>query len=362
MTAGVLHILESMACGGMETTFLNFLRSFQSLEDKHALSHDVLSLAPGPLEPEFRMVAKDLFVEPAPAAIDGLLSRGYDVVHILFERCADRLGPILLGRFDGAVVYSKGYDLAATYRMEGGFDWTAEDSLLAACDYATFTTERLARQYDLPQGRVTVLEKACDYDKFSRVPSPAADTPLRILAVANLHPRKRIGDIAGALAHVRKRLPEAHARVVGAGSAIDVERVMREVEIAGAADAFQMAGSSRDVDEELALARVVVLPSEWEGVPTSLLEAMAAGRPVVATRVGHVESIVTHGKEGFLFDVGDTSSLAEYLVRLLSDPALCQRMGAEGKKRAAGHDVRVIAKRLHSVLSSAAASNIRRMP
>ena len=82
------------------------------------------------------------------------------------------------------------------------------------------------------------------------------------------------------------------------------------------------------------MARVVALPSISEGVPTVVLEAMAASRPVVAMRVGHIGHVMTDGSEGFLALPGDLNGFAVRLVTLLEHPELALRMGAAGRTRA----------------------------
>jgi len=77
----------------------------------------------------------------------------------------------------------------------------------------------------------------------------------------------------------------------------------------------------------------LVLPSSNEGTPVSAIEALAAGRPVVATRVGGVPDVVRDGKDGFLVETGDTAALADRLAQLARDPALRGRMGDEGRAR-----------------------------
>jgi glycosyltransferase involved in cell wall biosynthesis len=77
----------------------------------------------------------------------------------------------------------------------------------------------------------------------------------------------------------------------------------------------------------------LVLPSSNEGTPVSVIEALGAGRPVVATRVGGVPDVVRDGKDGFLVEPGETDELAERLERLARDPELRERMGREGRDR-----------------------------
>jgi len=81
------------------------------------------------------------------------------------------------------------------------------------------------------------------------------------------------------------------------------------------------------VHDLLALCDVFVLPSLSEGMPLSLLEAMGAGVPSVATRVGGVSEVVDHGKTGLLVSPGDSQALAESIIKLLEDRTLARQMG-----------------------------------
>jgi glycosyltransferase involved in cell wall biosynthesis len=76
-----------------------------------------------------------------------------------------------------------------------------------------------------------------------------------------------------------------------------------------------------------------VLPSSNEGTPVSVIEALGAGRPVVATRVGGVPDVIRDGEDGFLVELGATDELAERLEQLARDPALRERMGKQGRER-----------------------------
>lgn len=360
MMSRVLHVLELLAAGGMETTFLHMLRTWHDAPTARTpLAHDVLALAGGPLEAPVRALAARTIVTNDDEAIAALLGEGYDTVHVLFERCAHRLAPLVLTRTSARLVYGKGYDIGAMYRMDGTFDWLAEESLLAACDAVTFTTDRLADLYRLPPGRTHILEKAVDWQRFARVPAATASTPARVLAIANLHRRKRLGDLVSALPSLVQRIPGAHVRIVGAGSSHERASLEDLAVRLGVRDALQVVGPVEDVAAELGASRVAVLPSECEGVPTALLEAMAAGRPVVATRVGHIETIVEDGAEGFLVSVGDVHALGDQIARLLLDPALADRLGSAGRERARAHDVQVIAARVLEVLTAVPGTAVR---
>jgi glycogen(starch) synthase len=98
----------------------------------------------------------------------------------------------------------------------------------------------------------------------------------------------------------------------------------------------------------VAHAELLVLPSEWEAFGIVLLEAMAAGRPVVATRVGGVPEVVTDGQDGLLVPYGDTEALASAIARVLGDPDLAGRLRAAGPAKARGYDWHSIVGRLES--------------
>lgn len=347
----ILHVTESLAAGGIETTFLHMLRAFRTIDP--SIAHEVLAFASGPLEPAYRETCRTVRVVPEWQAADACLASGPDLVHVLFERCAYRLMPALLAGTSTPVVYGKGYDMGGMYRVNEGLRWQADESMLASCSRATFTTEALARAFDVPTGHVTILGKAADVRRFSDLPAPSPTGPPRILCVANLHPRKRVGDLIEALPAVRRLVVDAELRLVGAGTDEARQALVDRAQRAGVADIVSFAGHVADVTPEVAEARVMALPSSCEGVPTVLLEAMAAGRPVVATRTGHVESIVTDGVEGRLVDVGDVSALADRLAEILTDDSLARRMGEAARLRASRHDVVATAGRLLDVMVAA---------
>jgi glycosyltransferase involved in cell wall biosynthesis len=347
----VLHVLESLAAGGVETTFLNVLRHLPD-----SITHDVLAFNGGALEAEYRAIATNVHVESAPRALEKIVVKGrYDVAHILFERCANRLMPAFVTRTSTAIVYGKNYDFSGQWRTTEGFVDTTDDAMMAACDGVTFTTPQLAAGYDDQEvERSLILGKGANVTPLLALPFADDSIRDRILVIANPNPRKRLGDLVTALAAIRQDVPSAEVRVIGHGDPGEVERLRALAAELGVADKFELAGSSRDVAGELQQARIVALPSGNEGVPTALLEAMAAGRPVVTTDAGHVRSIVDDGREGFVVPIGDVAALAERLSSLLRDRGLARDMGARGRDRARDHAVEAIAAKLAAFLTQAA--------
>ncbi|MGQ9532872.1 MAG: glycosyltransferase family 4 protein [Desulfotomaculales bacterium] len=111
------------------------------------------------------------------------------------------------------------------------------------------------------------------------------------------------------------------------------EKARREAARLGLGDRVRFLGPRRDVPELLARCHVFVLTSHWEGLPLTVLEAMRAGLPVVASDVGGVREAVADGETGFLVPRGAVTRLRERLRLLLEDPALRARLGAAGYAR-----------------------------
>ncbi len=101
----------------------------------------------------------------------------------------------------------------------------------------------------------------------------------------------------------------------------------------GLADRTEFLGNRRDVAEILSGADIFALPTNWEGFPLSILEAMRSGLPVVASDVGGVAEAVADGETGFLTPSGSIAALRERITSLLTEPALRRRMGAAGRAR-----------------------------
>jgi glycosyltransferase involved in cell wall biosynthesis len=121
------------------------------------------------------------------------------------------------------------------------------------------------------------------------------------------------------------------AVIVGDGP--DRPAVAAEVERLGLGHAAQLAGERHDIADLLVAADIFVLSTRSEGLPLSILEAMSAGLPVVASRVGGIPELVVDGETGLLVPPGDPSSLATAIERLMEEPALRDRLGAAGRAR-----------------------------
>mgnify|MGYP003374773143 CR=1 FL=1 len=347
----VLHVVESLAAGGIETTFLNILRAWR--EAPPWAIHEVLALSGGVLEAPYQQAADAVTIAASGDALERVVLGPYDVVYFTFERCAYRLLPLVVSRGRAAVVYGKGYDMGGMFRLNDGLAWQPDESMMWAADHVTFTTDRLAAGFAVPPARATVLGKAAAVRRFAALPSADVSTPNRIVCVANLHARKRLGDLVRAVARLRPEVGDLSVRFVGADGAGEGGRLAALASDLGISEACEIVGRRVDVADDLAASRIFALPSGCEGVPTAMLEAMAAARPVVMTDVGHVTSAVTDGVEGYVVAAGDVDALTDRLRRLLTDPVRARSMGLAARARAMGHDVVTVASRLRGVLAAA---------
>jgi len=93
-----------------------------------------------------------------------------------------------------------------------------------------------------------------------------------------------------------------------------------------------LAGQQTDMPSVYAGMDIFVLPSLNEGLPMTVLEAMAAAKPVVATRVGAIPNVIRDGETGLLVNPKDVSGLRDAIARLLTDPDLCRRMGTQAQE------------------------------
>ena len=129
------------------------------------------------------------------------------------------------------------------------------------------------------------------------------------------------------------KLPRGTYEAVIVGDGPDRPELASEARRLGLESVVQLAGERNDVPELLAASDIFVLSSRSEGLPLSILEAMAAGLPVVATTVGGVPELVLEGETGLLVPPGDPQALAGAIERLLDDSTLRGRLGAAGRIR-----------------------------
>jgi len=200
-------------------------------------------------------------------------------------------------------------------------------------------TPRLADAFDglIPRGRVRIVENAvADPGPFERR-APGADG-FNVLYMANLFPTKGCFELTRALRELGERAAGWRVRFAGA-AAPEVERRLREeaAELSRAGIAVELAGVVSGEAKRAALgwADAFAYPTHYpqEGQPLVLLEAMAAGLPIVSTRHAGIPDTVRDGTEALLVEPHDTAALGEALVRLATDAELRADLGRNGRAR-----------------------------
>jgi len=329
----VLHVDPETRWGGGEVQVLALLRALQAAGHRQRLA----APADGPLARAAAAGGVDVVPLRIANHLDlgaGLrlrrLARDADVVHFHTAR-AHAMAPLCRG---------VGARLVVTRRMDyvprGGpyVRWLygrAVDVVIAISE----SVRAALLAAGVPAERIRVVASGIDPDVC--MAPPAAGAALRaqwgvpsdavLVAVVGVLERRKGQQV---LLEALATLP-ASVRVVlcGAGSA---EAALRAA-AAPHGDRVVFAGFRRDVAACLAAADVVALPSLAEGLGVAALEAMAASRPVVASRVGGLAEVVVDGESGLLVPPGDAAALAAALARLAADPTLRARLAAAGRVR-----------------------------
>ncbi len=196
--------------------------------------------------------------------------------------------------------------------------------------------ERNAVGLGVSVARLSYLPNVIDPDRF-QVARAAQSGELRICCVARLVPQKRIDVLLRALDALRRRTAARFtATIVGSGpERASLESLARELELTP--DHVVFAGSVADPAAYYEQADVAVLASDWEGTPNVLLEAMASGLPVVATAVGGIPEIVTHGITGLLAPAGNPDEFADRLSTLCETSELRRELGDNARRYVVQH-------------------------
>lgn len=188
-----------------------------------------------------------------------------------------------------------------------------------------------ARELRIPSDRLSTIVNGVDLDHFRPVRSSRdADAPV-IGCTARLHGENDHATLLRAFAQVRERWASARLLLVGRGP--EEPRLRALAHALGVAEHVSWVGEQADVFPYLREMTLYVQPSLAAGIPNSVLEAMAAGLPVVATDVGGTPEVVLDGQTGRLVAPGNPSALTEAMVAVLRDPRLAEEFGKAGRAR-----------------------------
>lgn len=255
-----------------------------------------------------------------------------DLVHLHSRRGADILGG-LAARWAGLpVVLSRRVDnpepawlLRSKYRLY--------DAVITISD----GIRQVLLKQGLPSEKVVLVHSAVDSGRHAEVCDRPAfrqafGLPADVQAlgmIAQLIPRKGHQVLLDALPRILQVHPEARVILFGKGP-LEAE-LRQQIQRAGLQERVQLAGFREDLPKLLSCLDLVVHPAYMEGLGVSLLQAAAAGVPIVAARAGGIPEVVRDGENGLLVEPGDAPALADAVITLLGDPARRQQMGRAGQ-------------------------------
>lgn len=203
-----------------------------------------------------------------------------------------------------------------------------------------FTRDYLRNEYGVPRENVSLVYQGTDVRRFAPDPGreaearrryPVADGAGPVLGcLGSFEPRKGQTVLLDAIERLRTRLPGVRLLMVGDGP--DEEMLKARVVEKGLSDHVAFLPFTSEPEYVFPLLDALVLSSlTKEGLPNVLLEAMAAGVPVVSTRLAGTPEVVHDGRTGFLVEPGDAAALADAIVRLCEDRAVTERMAGEAR-------------------------------
>jgi glycosyltransferase involved in cell wall biosynthesis len=192
--------------------------------------------------------------------------------------------------------------------------------------------DRLHTDLHLPRQKIQVIHNCISLQVLNQIPSPdlratftcGRDVPI-IFTTARLEEQKGIAYLMDAAV----RLPDVVFLVAGEGSLRS--GLENQIQEGGLVDRVHLLGHREDVADLLAICDVFILPSLSEGLPLSVLEAMAVGKPVIATAIGGTNEVVADGKTGLLVPPADPDALADAIRSLLVDPMWAEQLAVQGQ-------------------------------
>lgn len=347
MMREVVYFIDSGGFGGAERALLLLLAGLDRERWRPVLAYHSAPGFAGVVD-EARGLGVELWeVPPMPDGVVGavrvvpfaraLRRRGVDVFHAHLTwplACKFGLMGALLAGVPAVVATEH---LFVDVAMDRWVAFQQRVLMLGVGRYIAVSYEvarRLQAVFGVPGQRLEVIQNAVPCGRFERVVDPvvraalgARDGQPVIVTPARLDVQKGHRYLLEAAVLV----PDALFVLVGDGP----ERAVLEAQaqMLGMAGRVRFLGYRDDVPDVLACCDVVVLPSLFEGLPLVVLEAMAAGKPVVASRIGGTDEAVVHGVTGVLVPPADPMALARAIGALLACPALAAHMAAAGRVR-----------------------------
>jgi glycosyltransferase involved in cell wall biosynthesis len=383
----VLHVITRMIVGGAQE---NTMLSCALIDPLRFPSETICGAETGPegsLHDECRARGVHLTIEPSLVrrvhpwhdlmALVGLarfIRRGrYDIVHTHASKAGvlGRLAARMAGtRCVVHTVHGWPFSREESPLVHGTWVWL-ERACAGFCDALIVVAERdRERGLALGVGRpelYRLIRSGIEVEAYRDVAADRAGVRARlglpadafvVGTVGRLGRQKAPLDLLAAFERLVAARRDAHLVLVGDGPQRD--EVVAAVSRGGLEGRVHLTGLRRDVPELLRAFDVFALASHWEGLPRVFPQAMAAGLPIVATRVDGAPEAIAPGENGWLVDVGDVEAMGQRLIELAADPALARRMGEAGRARVEEFSARRMVDQLAHLYDSLATREGRR--
>ncbi len=342
----VLHLIDGLNIGGAEMLLCDLSEGLIDLGFRISIGY----CTPGPLVNAFaeknisvHHLSRTGLVDPFLVwrMVNLIRSDFPQIVHThLFKsdfhgRIAARIAhvPVVISTLHNADSWAKNWPLGAIYGRSAYF----ADKLIAVSeDVRKFHIS----ETNLPENKVVVIENGIQVQKFSRISSTInkirdefqiSENSILFGIIGRLKPQKDHTTFLRSAEIILKKMPEARFLIVGDGPLLmDLQNLAEKLKIS---KAVFFSGLRTDIAEILQALDVLVFSSEWEGLPVTLLEGMAAGKPVAATRINGIDGVAIDQRTALLVPVKDPDALAEACLTLGVDPVLRKKLGKAGFDR-----------------------------
>jgi glycosyltransferase involved in cell wall biosynthesis len=354
----VAHVTLGLDVGGQEKLLVEFARhvdrarfglTFVSLTGRGRLGDTLESLG-------CRVIA----LEELPGLRPGMVWRlrrlfrreRFDVIHTHDDKPLLYAGPAgwLAGVARRVHTHHHGFIPQLGRRQRRLVAWASrlvDPFVCVSHDAARYATEQ-----GISASKLRVLWNGIDLARFA-YHGPRPEGPA--VAVARLSPEKDIRNLLQAVPHIIDVMPGFRLEIAGDGPCrAELMDLARELHLG---EHVRFLGEVGDVSALLGRASLFVLPSQSEGISLTILEAMARGLPVVATKVGGTPEVVEDGKNGLLVAARDPAALARGILHIAGNPQDGQRMGLAARQRAEMHfDVRKMVAQYEALYDPTAAA------
>lgn len=342
----VLFVIDQFpkVLGGGERVVLRLA----SLLPQYGYRVSILTFYAHPESPCVRLSACPIYVLPLRCTYDWyalqgavalrrfLRSQHIQIVQTFFESSDLWAGLVTKVASTAKLIWSRrDMGILRSSKHRAAYKW------MASLPDAVFAVSDQVRQHciqidHLPAARVTTIYNGIQLEHWSEFEtrSPRLDCAIAITTIGNIRQVKGHDIFIKAAALVVRQFPQATFYIVGSVLEPDYfDHLQDLVQSLGLSTQCYFSGATTDLQQTLRATDVFVLPSRSEGFSNTIIEAMAASLPVVATNVGGNGEAVKDGDTGYVVPVEDPEALAAAILKLISNPAMAVQMGHAGRRR-----------------------------